>query len=115
MVLLGGYLLHKIGHKKCLIIYSSFINLGMLIFVLGATKFYSFNIMYFGRVIGGIGAENLMITQYYCTTLWYKTGTGKGLALALALNQSFSFLASIIGFYTFPHLYIISKNIDLPL
>lgn len=42
VILIGGYLLFKIGHKKCLIIYSLFINIGMLIFVLGAVQFNSF-------------------------------------------------------------------------
>jgi MFS family permease len=115
IVLAGGYLLHQIGHKKCLIIYSILVNLGIAIFTLGALKYESFTIMYIGRVIGGMGAENLMITQYYCTTLWCKVDKGRGLAFALGLNQSFSFLASIIGFYTFPHLYLSSGDIKKPL
>lgn len=115
MVILGGILLHKIGHKKCLVIYSSLINLGIITFVTGALYFESFDIMYLGRVIGGMGAENLMITQYYCTTLWCGIGQGRGLAFALALSQSFSFLASIIGFYAFPHMYLESGTIKYPL
>ena len=39
VILIGGYLLHKIGHKKCLVIYSLFVNIGMLTFVMGATMF----------------------------------------------------------------------------
>lgn len=44
-----------------MVIYSTFINLGILTFVMGALYFESFDVMYLGRVIGGIGAENLMI------------------------------------------------------
>lgn len=60
--LLGGYLIHRLGHKICVVIYSFFVMSGSITFTLGALYFKSFPVMMAGRVIQGVGAENLMIT-----------------------------------------------------
>jgi MFS family permease len=112
VILIGGYILHKKGHRFCLWLYCIFVFLGMAIFFYGALYAHSFTVMYIGRVVEGIGAENLMITQYYATYLWFN---GKGLSLAIGLNQSLSFFGSILGFFLFPYLYLKNGSLRLPL
>ena len=111
-VLIGGFILHKKGHRFCLVLYSAFVFVGMVVLMLGALYFKSFNIMLLGRLFEGVGAENLMITQYFATYFWFRK---KGLAFALGCNQSMSFLASIIAFYLFPYLYIRLGELHTPI
>lgn len=107
--LLGGFLIFKIGHINCLRIYTILVTLGYFVFIFGI--FYqSFAILFAGRLIAGLGSENLMITQYYTSQ---KTLSSKYLSFAIGMNQSISFLGSIIAYYLIPEIFTRTDNLRL--
>lgn len=108
----GGYLIHRFGHKRCLVAYSSCVLLGVTLFYIGAIHLKNFNLMIIARVIEGIGAESLMITQYFCTILWFKN---MRVSFALGINQSFSYLGVIMGYYLYPKIYEMTGTLRNPL
>jgi len=79
MVLVGGILLDKIGIRKVGTLFAALCAIGVFMTAVGAT----FQIMLWGRLIYGIGAESLIITQSKIISKWFR---GKELALAFGLN-----------------------------
>ncbi len=79
MVLLGGILLDKIGIRKAGTLFAAVSAAGVLITAIGST----FPLMLWGRLLYGIGAESLCITEIKVLSKWFR---GKELAFAFGLN-----------------------------
>ncbi len=80
MVLLGGILLDRVGIRKAGIFFVTLCVVGILITALGGSK--SFQFMLWGRLIYGIGAESLSVTQIKVLSKWFR---GKEFAFAMGL------------------------------
>ncbi len=79
MVLVGGILLDRIGIRRAGTLFAALCAVG--VFLTAATKI--FPVMLVGRLIYGLGAESLIITQNKVLAKWFK---GKEMALAFGLN-----------------------------
>ncbi|UCC38578.1 MAG: MFS transporter [Candidatus Aminicenantes bacterium] len=79
MVLLGGILLDRIGIRKAGAIFAAIGIAGVLITAASS----AFWLMLFGRLLYGIGAESLCITEIKVLSKWFR---GKELAFAFGLN-----------------------------
>ena len=80
MVLLGGMFLDKFGIRKAGSIFVTLCVIGVFMTAVGGTR--SFQLMLWGRLLYGIGAESLSITQIKVMSKWFK---GKELAFAMGL------------------------------
>ena len=80
LVLLGGMFLDKFGIRKAGTLFVTLCVFGVLMTAAGAMR--SFPMMLWGRLIYGIGAESLSITQIKVISKWFK---GKELAFAMGL------------------------------
>ena len=69
----------------------------------------NFTLMILGRVVDGLGAENMMITQYFTSHTFFENSY---LTLAMGLDVSFSLLASVIAFYLLPWIYLKTGSLD---
>ncbi|GMH95609.1 hypothetical protein TrST_g6790 [Triparma strigata] len=94
----GGFFVDKLGAPICLIIFSSLILAGQIVFAFGASV-ESWPFMLMGRVIFGLGGENLTVAQSAVLAQWF---VGKELALAFGINLSISRLGSVINNYVSP-------------
>jgi len=79
MVLVGGILLDRIGIRKAGTLFGALCVIG--VFLTAATKI--FPVMLLGRLLYGLGAESLIITQNKVLAKWFK---GREMALAFGLN-----------------------------
>jgi MFS family permease len=79
MVLIGGILLDRIGIRKAGTLFAALCAAG--VFLTAATKI--FPVMLLGRLLYGLGAESLIITQNKVMAKWFK---GREMALAFGLN-----------------------------
>jgi MFS family permease len=79
MVLIGGILLDRIGIRKAGTLFAALCAAG--VFLTAATKI--FPVMLMGRLLYGLGAESLIITQNKVMAKWFK---GREMALAFGLN-----------------------------
>ena len=79
MVLVGGILLDRIGIRKAGTLFAALCAVG--VFLTAATKI--FPVMLIGRLVYGLGAESLIITQNKVLAKWFK---GREMALAFGLN-----------------------------
>ncbi len=79
MVLVGGILLDRIGIRKAGTLFAALCAAG--VFLTAATKI--FPVMLLGRLLYGLGAESLIITQNKVLAKWFKS---KEMALAFGLN-----------------------------
>jgi len=87
MVLIGGYIIDKIGTKKAAILFSSFCMIGA---VITASK-GDLATMATGRLIFGLGAESLIVAVTTVIAKWF---TGKELSFAFGLNLTVARLGS---------------------
>jgi MFS family permease len=79
MVLIGGILLDRIGIRKAGTLFAVLCAAGVLL--TAATKI--FPVMLMGRLLYGLGAESLIITQNKVLAKWFK---GREMALSFGLN-----------------------------
>jgi MFS family permease len=79
MVLIGGILLDRIGIRKAGTLFAALCAIGVLL--TAVTKI--FPVMLLGRLVYGLGAESLIITQNKVLAKWFK---GREMALAFGLN-----------------------------
>ena len=106
--LLGGMLINKYGFRKCLVSYSLCVCTGHLLFCFAAMNDW-YTGMLIGRVISGLGSENLMITQYFTSHMFFEKTY---LSIAVGLDMSLSYLASVIAFYLIPKTYIVTGSLS---
>lgn len=107
--ILGGLLIIKYGYKRCLRLYTCCVTGGQALFAIGCLT-SNYSIMLLGRFILGCGAENLMITQYYSS---HQTFESEFHTTAIGMNQSFTYLASFLGFYLLPLSYIRTDSVPI--
>jgi MFS family permease len=89
----GGYFVDRLGVRLCLIVFASLITLGQFIFAIGLSA-KSWPIMFLGRVVYGLGGENLGVGNSAILSIWFE---GKELAFAFGLNLSIARLGSVIN------------------
>ncbi|KAF1328424.1 Major facilitator superfamily, partial [Globisporangium splendens] len=89
----GGAFVDRFGINTALLLFSSFILLGQIIFASGSS-FSSFNLMLAGRFVVGLGGECLSVAQGALVVEWFKN---EELAFAMGLNLSISRLGSVIN------------------
>lgn len=89
----GGYFVDRLGVRMCLIIFAVCITVGQLVFAIGLSA-QSWPIMFLGRVIFGLGGENLGVANSAVLSVWFE---GKELAFAFGLNLSIARLGSVIN------------------
>ena len=87
MVLIGGYIIDKIGTKKASILFSALCMIGAII---TAAK-GDLTTMATGRLIFGLGAESLIVAVTTVIAKWF---TGKELSFAFGLNLTIARLGS---------------------
>jgi MFS family permease len=87
MVLIGGYIIDKIGTKKASILFSSLCMIGAII----TASRGDLTTMATGRLIFGLGAESLIVAVTTVIAKWF---TGKELSFAFGLNLTIARLGS---------------------
>ena len=87
MVLIGGYIIDRIGARKAALIFSMLCLAGAAITTLKG----SLTMMAVGRLIFGLGAESLIVGITTVIAKWFK---GKELSLAFGLNLTLSRLGT---------------------
>lgn len=99
--ILGGVFLDRIGMRQGLILFTSILTVGQLVFTMGGYQ-SNFDMMIAGRVIFGIGGESMCVAQSAIVSSWFK---GKELAFALGINMSVTRLGAVLNSVVVPSLY----------
>ena len=94
----GGYFVDKLGAPVCLLVFSGCILCGQILFAFG-TSIESWPVMLAGRVVFGLGGENMSVAQSALLAQWFK---GRELAFAFGINLSISRLGSVINDFVSP-------------
>jgi MFS family permease len=87
MVLIGGFIIDRIGTKKASFIFSLFCMLGAVVTALRGDLIT----MAIGRLIFGLGAESLIVAATTIIARWFK---GKELSFAFGINLTIARLGS---------------------
>jgi MFS family permease len=88
----------RIGVRKALLLFSSLNLFGQLVTTIGVWK-NSWNIMFLGRFILGLGGESFTVSNTAFMTEWFK---GKELALAFGISMAVSKLGSVLNNFLSP-------------
>jgi MFS family permease len=91
----GGFFIDTFGVRKCMLIFSTILVIGQVIFSFGLSV-KSWIIMWTGRFVFGIGAESFTIANSTLIAIWFK---GSELALAFTINTSISRLSNYYSNY----------------
>jgi MFS family permease len=95
MVLVGGYIVDRIGTRKAILIFGTICLIGAAITplsgrlllipinFLGIHQTFSFPVMATGRLVFGMGAESLIVAVTTATAKWFR---GKELSFAFGIN-----------------------------
>jgi len=100
LVLLGGYLIDKIGNRTSASLFCFLIVCGSLLVALAPTlTFFNnkviFYLMLFGRFVFGLGAESSYVVQNSMAVEWFN---GPHLAKAMGITISVSRLGSVLSY-----------------
>jgi MFS family permease len=87
MVLIGGFIIDRLGTKKSTLIFAMLCLLGAVITVSSGTLF----VMATGRLVFGLGAESLIVAVTTAIAKWFK---GKELSFAFGINLTIARLGS---------------------
>jgi MFS family permease len=79
MVLIGGYIVDRIGTRKAIFIFGTLCLIGAVVTVLSGRL----TVMASGRLIFGLGAESLIVAVTTATAKWFR---GKELSFAFGIN-----------------------------
>jgi MFS family permease len=90
----------------CLLLFSSLIAIGQVIFSLGIS-IKSWPVIFLGRLVFGFGGESFTVANSALLAEWFK---GKELALAFGINLSISKLGSVINNILSP---MLANNISI--
>lgn len=96
----GGWLVDVFGTRRLMVILSSLVCIGQLLFSVGVSL-KAFWIMHLGRILFGVGGESLGVAQTRMTTKWFK---GKELAFAMGVNLSVARLGSVFNDFISPYI-----------
>jgi len=92
-VLIGGFLIDKLGTRKASMIFSLFVLVGSILVAFGN----NLTIVFIGRFIFGAGSEPLVVAQSAMLSRWFK---GKELALSFGIALTVSRLGTLFSFNT---------------
>ncbi len=90
MVLVGGFIIDRIGTRKSVLIFTALIMLGAVVTALKGDLF----LMASGRLIFGLGAESMIVAITTIIARWFK---GKELSFAFGLNLTIARLGSFLA------------------
>lgn len=107
--LIGGYLVDLIGVRWCTFIFASIMCIGHSIFSLGITL-QSYTIAVIGRVVSGIGGENIVVAQSALISKWFK---GKEMSLALGIDISLDRGMTVCNYFLEPGLYNATGDLNI--
>ena len=94
---IGGNLIKIYGNKNMFLVFAIIIVIGQLIVYLGC-KYNSIYTMLVGRVIFGLGGENLNVSQMTCVVEWfYKSESSFPMGLTLTISRLGSFLNDVLS------------------
>jgi MFS family permease len=79
MVLIGGYIVDRIGTRKAILIFGTLCFAGSVVTVLSG----QLSVMATGRLIFGLGAESLIVAVITAVAKWFR---GKELSFAFGIN-----------------------------
>ena len=79
MVLIGGYIVDRIGTRKAIFIFGTLCFAGSIITVLSG----KLSVMAIGRLVFGLGAESLIVAVTTAVAKWFR---GKELSFAFGIN-----------------------------
>ncbi len=92
-VLIGGFLIDRLGTRKASMIFSILVFIGATIVALA----HSVPVLFLGRFVFGAGSEPLVVAQSAILARWFK---GKELALSFGIALTVSRLGTIFSFNT---------------
>jgi MFS family permease len=90
MVLIGGYVVDRIGTRKALLIFGTLCFFGSVVTVLAGRL----PVMATGRLIFGLGAESLIVAVTTAVAKWFR---GKELSFAFGINLMISRAGSLLA------------------
>jgi MFS family permease len=90
MVLIGGYVVDRIGTRKAIFIFGTLCFIGAGVTTLSATL----SVMATGRLIFGLGAESLIVAVTTAVAKWFR---GKELSFAFGINLMISRFGSLLA------------------
>jgi MFS family permease len=90
MVLIGGYLVDRIGTRKAIFLFGSICLVGAIIPTISGVL----PLMAAGRLIFGIGAESLIVAVTTAIAKWFR---GKELSFAFGINLTIARLGSLLA------------------
>ena len=91
--LFGGNFVDRYGAPQCLLAFASLVCCGSILLSIGVTR-QTWEIMYLGRFVFGLGAESLCVAQSTITSDWFQ---GSDVAFAMGIGLAVSRLGSIIN------------------
>lgn len=89
----GGYLCDRMGASLAFLLFTVAITCGQVVFAFGVS-IKSLPLMYVGRVIFGLGGENMSVGSSVILEEWFRN---KEMALAMGLNVAVSRIGSVIN------------------
>ncbi len=92
-VLIGGFLIDRLGTRKASMIFSIFVFIGATIVAFA----HSVPVLFLGRFVFGAGSEPLVVAQSAILARWFK---GKELALSFGIALTVSRLGTMFSFNT---------------
>jgi MFS family permease len=90
MVLIGGYVVDRIGTRKAIFIFGTLCFIGAGLTTLSA----SLSVMATGRLVFGLGAESLIVAVTTAVAKWFR---GKELSFAFGINLMISRFGSLLA------------------
>ena len=91
--LFGGNFVDRFGAPACLFSFASLVCCGSVLLSIGVS-FQTWEVMYLGRFVFGLGAESLCVAQSTITSDWFE---GNDLAFAMGIGLAVSRLGSIFN------------------
>ena len=94
---IGGTLIKIFGNKNMFIVFGLLIVIGQFIVYIGCNN-NSIYTMLFGRIIFGLGGENLNVSQMACVVEWfYKSENSFPMGLTLTISRVGSFANDVLS------------------
>src|ERR1700675_825917 len=90
MVLIGGYIVDRIGTRKAIFIFGTLCFIGSMVTCLSG----ALSVMATGRLVFGLGAESLIVAVTTAVAKWFR---GKELSFAFGINLMISRAGSLLA------------------
>jgi len=99
-VILGGYILDRIGARFGAVLFTCFICVGQILFGTGV-QVKNYPLMIVGRCIYGLGGGSITVCQEAIATYYF---SGKELGLSFSATLTVSRLGSVLNFFVSPYI-----------